>query len=185
MPYPSWSSVLVQQLKPDNADPMVIMGKIVAAQGIQGWVKVQAFTEYLDALLDYQTWYLGSATKPWREINVVEGKPHNKVLVARLEGVDDRTAAEKLRGLLVGIPRSKLPEASADEYYWSDLIGMRVENLQGEFLGNVDHLLDMGANDILVVKNEGVEILIPFLAHVVQQVEMETRLIRVDWQADY
>lgn len=164
---------------------MIVMGKIVAAQGIQGWVKVQAFTEYLDALLDYPSWFLARTAQPWREMNVVEGKPHNKVLVARLEGVDDRTAAEKLRGMLVAIPRSRLPAAGEDEYYWSDLICMRVENLQGEVLGSVDHLLDMGANDILVVVNEGVEILIPFLAHVVQQVDREARMIRVDWQADY
>lgn len=164
---------------------MVIMGRIVAAQGLLGWVKVQTFTEHLDTLIDYDTWQLGNDTQPWREFKVLECKPHTKVLVARLEGITDRTAAEKCKGLLIAIPRSSLPKAGDDEYYWSDLIGLNVVNLQGESLGKVDNLLDMGANDVMCVRNDKGEILIPFLAHVVQQVSLDEKLIRVDWQADY
>lgn len=164
---------------------MVVMGRVVAAQGLLGWVKVQAFTQYLDALIEYNTWFLGNETQPWREFKVAECKPHTKVLVAKLEGISDRTAAEQCKGLLVAVPRSSLPPADENEYYWSDLIGMQVINLEGELLGTVDHLLDMGANDILCVRNDKGEILIPFLAHVVQQVSLEEKKIRVDWQADY
>lgn len=164
---------------------MVIMGRIVAAQGLLGWVKVQTFTEHLDTLIDYDTWQLGNDTHPWREFKVVECKPHTKVLVAKLEGISDRTAAEKCKGLLIAVPRSSLPKASEDEYYWSDLIGLNVVNLQGDPLGKVDNLLDMGANDVMCVRNDKGEILIPFLAHVVQQVSLDEKLIRVDWQADY
>ena len=175
----------MQQQKPDADDPMVVMGKVVAAQGIQGWVKIQVFTEYLDALSAYKAWFMAKPEKPWQEVKLLESKPHSKVLIARLEGINDRTAAEKMRGMLVAVPRSWLPAAGVDEYYWSDLIGMRVVNLQDEMLGLVDHLLDMGANDILVVKLEDREILIPFLSHVVQHVDMTAKQIRVDWQADY
>lgn len=164
---------------------MVIMGRVVAAQGLLGWVKVQAFTEHLDTLIDYDTWQLGNDTHPWREFKVLECKPHTKVLVARLEGVTDRTAAEKCKGLLIAVPRSSLPKEGEDEYYWSDLIGLNVVNLQGESLGKVDNLLDMGANDVMCVRNDKGEILIPFLSHVVQQVSLDEKLIRVDWQADY
>ncbi len=83
------------------------------------------------------------------------------------------------------MPRSSLPKEAENEYYWSDLIGMTVVNLEGQQLGKVDNLLDMGANDILCVQGEAGEILIPFLAHVVQQVSLDEKLIRVDWQADY
>jgi len=164
---------------------MVIMGRIVAAQGLLGWVKVQTFTEHLDTLIDYDTWQLGNDTHPWREFKVLECKPHTKVLVAKLEGITDRTAAEKCKGLLIAVPRSSLPKAAEDEYYWSDLIGLNVVNLQGESLGKVDNLLDMGANDVMCVRNDKGEILIPFLSHVVQQVSLDEKLIRVDWQADY
>jgi 16S rRNA processing protein RimM len=164
---------------------MVVMGRVVAAQGLQGWVKVQAFTEYLDSLLDYETWYLGNDKHPWREFKVQECNVHTKVLVARLEGIADRTAAEKCKGLLVAVPRSSLPAQAENEYYWSDLIGMKVINLQGETLGMVDTLIETGANDVLSVRNEQGEILVPFLAQVVQQVSLDEKLIRVDWQADY
>ena len=164
---------------------MVVMGRVVSAQGLLGWVKVQAFTEHLDALIDYDTWQLGNDKHPWREFKVLECKPHTKVLVARLEGITDRTGAEKCKGLLIAVPRSSLPKAGSDEHYWSDLIGLTVVNLEGEELGKVDSLLDMGANDVLCVRNDKGEILIPFLSHVVQKVSLEDKLIRVDWQADY
>jgi 16S rRNA processing protein RimM len=175
----------VQQPKPDLSDPMVVMGRVAAAQGLLGWIKVQVFTEHLDALAEYRAWHLGSDKLPWREFKVLECKPHTKVLVAKLDGISDRTAAEKCKGMLIAVPRSSLPKANEDEYYWSDLIGLTVINLQGEQLGTVDHLLDMGANDVLCVRNEDAEILIPFLTHVVQQVSLDEKTIRVDWQADY
>ncbi len=163
---------------------MVVMGKIVAAQGIQGWVKVQTFTEYLDSLLDYETWYVGNEQN-WRPLKVLEANLHGKVLVAKLEGIADRTAAEKYKGQLIAVPRAALPEQEEGEYYWSDLIGLAVENLAGEKLGIVDSLLETGANDVLVVKGEHGEMLIPFIASVIQQVSLKEKTIRVDWQADY
>ncbi len=163
---------------------MVVMGKVVAAQGILGWVKVQTFTEYLDSLLDYDTWYLGNE-QSWRPLQVLEADVHGKVLVAKLEGIADRTAAEKYKGLLVAVPRAELPEQEEGEYYWSDLVGLSVENLAGEKFGTVDSLLETGANDVLVVKGEHGETLIPFIASVIQQVSLKDKTIRVDWQADY
>jgi 16S rRNA processing protein RimM len=163
---------------------MVVMGKIVAAQGILGWVKVQTFTEYLDSLLDYGTWYVGNE-QAWRPLQVLEADVHGKVLVAKLEGVADRTAAEKYKGQLIAVPRAELPEQEEGEYYWSDLVGLSVENLAGEKFGTVASLLETGANDVLVVKGENGETLIPFIASVIQQVSLKDKTIRVDWQADY
>ncbi|MGE5724250.1 MAG: ribosome maturation factor RimM [Acidobacteriota bacterium] len=163
---------------------MVVMGKIVAAQGILGWVKVQTFTEYLDSLLDYDTWYVGNE-QAWRPLQVLEADVHGKVLVAKLEGVADRTAAEKYKGQLIAVPRAELPEQEEGEYYWSDLVGLSVENLAGEKFGAVASLLETGANDVLVVKGEHGETLIPFIASVIQQVSLKDKTIRVDWQVDY
>lgn len=169
----------------NEAVPMVVMGKVVGAQGIQGWVKVQTFTEYLDGLLDYSTWYVGNE-QAWRPIEVLEANVHGgKVLIAKLQGVVDRTAAEKCKGLLIAVPRDSLPEQPEGEYYWSDLVGLSVENLQGEPFGIVDSLLETGANDVLVVKGEGGETLMPFIASVIQKVDLTSKKILVDWQADY
>jgi 16S rRNA processing protein RimM len=163
---------------------MVVMGKIVAAHGIKGWVKIQTYTEYLDSLLDYDTWYVGKE-EAWRPLEVLEAEVHSKVLVARLEGVDDRTAAERYKGQLIAVPRSELPEQEEGEYYWSDLIGLKVLNLAGEELGAVDTLMETGANDVLVVKGGSGELLIPFIEDVIGKVDLKQKIIRVDWQADY
>lgn len=164
---------------------MVIMGKIVGAQGILGWVKVQTFTEYLDSLLDYDTWYVGNEQE-WRPLEVLEANVHGgKVVIAKLQGIADRTAAEGYKGQFIAVPRTELPDQVEGEYYWSDLIGMAVENLAGEKFGIVQSLLETGANDVLVVKGESGEKLIPFIASVIQQVDLKNKLIRVDWQADY
>jgi 16S rRNA processing protein RimM len=164
---------------------MVVMGRVVGAQGIQGWVKVQTFTEYLDSLLDYNTWFVGNEQE-WRPLEVLEANVHGgKVLIAKLQGIADRTAAEKCKGLLIAVPREELPEQPEGEYYWSDLIGLAVENLAGEPFGIVDSLLETGANDVLVVKGESGEKLIPFIDSVIKQVSLNDKIIRVDWQADY
>ncbi|MDP2852094.1 MAG: ribosome maturation factor RimM, partial [Gallionella sp.] len=101
--------------KPDEAGSMVIMGRIAAAHGIRGLVKIQPFTEYLDSLLDYRTWWIGHEQGSWREVEVGQCEVHSKTLVAQLPDCPDRTAAEKLKGLLIAVPRSSLPEQDEGE----------------------------------------------------------------------
>jgi 16S rRNA processing protein RimM len=176
---------------------MVIMGRIAAAQGIRGWVKIQPYTEYLDSLLDYQTWWIGPEQGPWREVTVQQCEVHNKTLAAQLPDCPDRSAAEKLKGLLIAVPRSSLPQQTGDEYYWSDLIGLAVVNETGVQLGTVAKLLETGANQVLSVTpvlsetqvltgiGKGGEILIPFVSTAIKQVDLKSKVIRVDWALDY
>ncbi|MBI5626270.1 MAG: ribosome maturation factor RimM [Nitrosomonadales bacterium] len=164
---------------------MVIMGRIVAAHGIRGWVKIQPFTEYVDSLLDYRTWWIGHEHGPWREVEVKQCEAHSKTLAAQLPDCPDRTAAERLKGLLIAVPRSSLPEQDEGEYYWSDLIGLTVVNEAGVSLGTVTSLLETGANEVLSVQGDGGEILVPFVASAIKQVDLKNRTIRVDWSADY
>ena len=164
---------------------MVIMGRVVSAHGIRGLVKIQPFTEYLDSLLDYRTWWIGHEQGPWREVKVGQCEAHSKTLVAQLPDCPDRTAAEKLKGLLIAVPRSSLPEQDEGEYYWSDLIGLAVVNEAGVTLGMVKNLLETGANQVLSVQGDGGEILIPFVASAIKQVDVKNKTIRVDWALDY
>ncbi len=164
---------------------MVIMGRIAAAHGIRGLVKIQPFTEHLDSLLDYRTWWIGHEHGPWREVEAVQCEVHAKTLVAQLPDCPDRTAAEKLKGLLIAVPRSSLPRQDEGEYYWSDLVGLAVVNEAGVPLGTVTNLLETGANEVLSVQGDGGEILIPFVASVIKQVDLKNRTIRVDWALDY
>ena len=164
---------------------MVIMGRIAAAHGIRGLVKIQPFTEHLDSLLDYRTWWIGHEHGPWREVEVGQCEVHSKTLVAQLPGCPDRTAAERLKGLLIAVPRGSLPKQGEGEYYWSDLIGLAVVNEAGVSLGTVKNLLETGANEVLSVQGDGGEILIPFVASAIKQVDLKNKTIRVDWSADY
>ncbi|MGC2165556.1 MAG: ribosome maturation factor RimM [Gallionella sp.] len=160
------------------------MGRVAAAHGIRGWVKVQPYTEYLDSLQGFSSWWLGNESGPWSEVKVANCEVHNKTLAAQFPECTDRTAAERLKGLLIAVPRSGLPEQSEGEYYWVDLIGLDVVNEQGEHLGKVDHLLETGANQVLSVLVDSRELLIPFVASVIKQVDIQGHLISVDWSAD-
>lgn len=164
---------------------MVIMGRVAAAHGIRGWIKIQPYTEYLDSLVDYASWWIGHEHGPWREVKVEQCEVHNKTLAALLPDCPDRTAAEKLKGLLIAVPRSSLPQQRDDEYYWSDLIGLAVVNEAGVVLGTVVNLLETGANQVLSVQGESGEILIPFVATAIKQVDVKNKTIRVDWSEDY
>ncbi|OGV72226.1 MAG: ribosome maturation factor RimM [Methylophilales bacterium RIFCSPHIGHO2_02_FULL_57_10] len=162
---------------------MVVMGRIVAPYGVHGWVKIQPFTETLDSLLDYEHWWINEAAG-WREGEVEEARVHGKVLVAKFSGCDGRDAAFALRGKDVAVSRDELPQAGDGEYYWSDLIGLNVHNLQQENLGQVKEVFATGANDVLVVQNDR-ERLIPFTSQVVQEVDLAAGRMLVDWDADF
>jgi 16S rRNA processing protein RimM len=167
------------------------MGRVAAPYAVKGWLKIQPFTEYLDGLLDYDFWWLGheeGRRKGWKEYRVLEGKVHGQTLVVQLDGVDDRTAAEALKGLDVAVNRAEFPETDEDEYYWDDLIGLDVVNTEGVSLGKVAGLLETGAHDVLRVVDEREELrerLIPFVDAYVREVDMEGKRILVEWGAQW
>lgn len=163
---------------------LVIMGYVSGAFGVRGRVKIQASTEHVDSLLDYSTWWLGKDGK-WKEVRYEDSAVQPKALVAKLEGVADRTQAEAMRGYQIAVPRSEFPEPEEDEFYWTDLIGLQVFNKEDILLGKVDSLLESGANDLLVVNDGSKKRLIPFVNAIVLEVSLEDKRILVDWGVDY
>ncbi len=166
-----------------ETEDLIIMGRIVAPYGVKGWVKVLPDTELIDGLLAYKTWQIGEGVD-WRAIKLKSGKVHNDVLLAKLEGVNDRDAAFACKGQLVAVPREALPALDETEYYWSDLIGLTVNNQQGVEFGKITNVFETGANDVIVVKGES-ERLIPFAAQTVVEVNLEEQTILVDWDEDF
>lgn len=166
---------------------MVVLGRIVAPYGVQGWVKVFAFGDDPASWRGMREWWLGPAAEgdDWSPRGLKSLRVHGKGLVAKFEGVDDRSAAELLEGLYIAAPREALPQTAKDEYYWGDLIGLAVENTAGAALGTVESLVETGANAVLVVKAGDKEHLLPFIAQVVKDVDMAGRRIRVEWGADW
>jgi 16S rRNA processing protein RimM len=162
----------------------VVMARIAAPFGIKGWLKLQTFTEYADSLDQFDTWFLASPSG-WQAVAVEDFAVNVKAVVAKLKGIDDRTAAEKLGKRDIAIPRSWLDQPDADEYYWIDLIGADVVNEAGESLGTVDSLLETGANDVLVVKSGSEEILIPFVSAYLANVDREHKVVTVRWERSW
>jgi len=163
---------------------MIVMGRIVAPFGVRGWLKVNSWAAPPEGLLQYEDWWLSRGDGDWQEAKVAEGQMHGNNVLVRLDGCDDRGAAERYKGLEVCVPRGALPPASEGEYYWADLVGMEVDNRQGDLLGTVSGLLETGANDVLVVQGDR-ERLIPFTTPVVVGVDAAARRITVDWELDY
>jgi 16S rRNA processing protein RimM len=180
-------TVASEPITPAQTD-YVVVAKIGAPYGVRGWVKVFSFTEQADALLDYDPWYFKDAKTEDDALSVapvIEAKTHGKGLVAKFKGCDDRDAAALLNGTEIAIRRDQLPPAAEGEYYWSDLQGLEVLTTEGVSLGKVDHLLETGANDVLVVKGDR-ERLIPYVTGpIVKQVDLEAGTLQVDWDADF
>jgi 16S rRNA processing protein RimM len=170
-------------------DPgMILLGRVSGLFGVKGWIKVYSDTEPRDNILNYSPWYLRREGE-WQPFEVIAGRPHGKGIVAHLADCTDRDAAAELIGSAIAIRRDQLPAAGEDEYYWSDLRGLKVVTTQGVDLGQVVSLMETGANDVLVVKETGEtgqERLIPFIRHqVIREVDLERGLLIVDWDPEF
>ena len=163
---------------------LIVIGKIVGVYGIKGWFKILSFTRPRENIFNYGPW-LVKQNSEWLEIQLQEGKPQGKGLVASLEGFTDRNEAMALVGSELAIDREQLPAAKEGEFYWHDLVNMQVINKQNEMLGVVTELLETGANDVLVVEADKQRYLIPYVHGVyIKDVDTEQGVIQVDWQSD-
>jgi 16S rRNA processing protein RimM len=170
---------------PKAPERSVLVGRILGAFGVRGEVKLQSFTEPQRAILGYQPWSLRDAQGGRRELSGARGRDTAKGVVATLPDVADRDAAEALRGTELWVPRSALPPPAPGEYYWVDLEGLRVVNVEGIGFGTVSHLFSTGANDVLVVQGER-ERMIPFVEpDFIRSVDFDAGLVTVDWDADF
>lgn len=160
------------------------VGKILGAFGIQGWVKLQSYTDNPLDIMKYQPWQLVKHNQTLT-IHCQKVQENTKGIIALLAGVSDRDAAQVLSGYEIQIQREQLPALAEDEFYWSDLEGLTVITLQGQVLGKVSHLLETGANDVMVVSGER-ERWIPWLMDsVIKQVSLANQQIQVDWDPDF
>lgn len=163
----------------------IVVGRINGLHGVRGWVKVFSHTQPRDNILSYRTWYLLRGGQ-WQATELLEGRQQGKGIVARLKGYDDRDQAVALMETDVAIRREQLLAAAPGEYYWADLQGLRVVNVEGVSLGVVDHLLETGANDVLVVRDGETERLIPYVpGQFVLDVSLAEGLMKVDWDAEF
>jgi 16S rRNA processing protein RimM len=172
------------------------VARIADAWGVKGWFKLVPYSASPEALFSSRRWFLlppERGVRPFEgavRIAVREAKEHADTVVARCDGIEDRDAAEALRGARVFVPRSSFPTAGEDEYYWVDLIGLAVVNREGIELGTVRELLATGPQTTLVIAYQAAdgkpaERMVPFVSAFVDTVDLPGGRITVDWQPEY
>lgn len=179
------------QMTDSQPQKPVVLGTIGAVYGVKGWLRINAYTENQEGIFDYSPWLIGQNGQ-WREVHVSDWRWHNNGLVAKLTAVENREAAQQLTGFEIAVPAEGLPELPDDEFYWRDLVGLRVVNTEKYDMGIVNHLMPTVANDVLVVNansNDAFgkrERLIPFIqSQYIVSVDKESGVITVDWPADF
>ncbi len=178
----------------DRTQQWVSVGKLNGLFGVKGWVKVFSNTQPKENILTYSPWYL-KRNGQWQEFKLLSGKSHGKGVIAHLEGCTDRDIAAELIGSEIAIKRKQLAKPASGEYYWNDLIGLSVKNLEGIELGIITSMLETGANDVIVTLSENGEKnskgkkrerLIPFVfEEVIQDINLDEGIMTVDWDSDF
>ena len=178
----------------------VEVGRVLGAWGVRGAIKVKPHAADPQALFSSKRWFLRPPETPPAGppialpalLRVRQAREQGDAVVATCADLDDRDAAERLKGARVYVARSSFPTAGDDEYYWVDLIGLDVRNREGVLLGQVSGLLETGPHCVLCVASPtGVsggaddELMIPFVAAYVDDVDLAARTVTVDWQPDY
>lgn len=164
---------------------LIKIGEISGVFGIKGWVKVYSYTDPRENVLKYSPWMIKKDNQT-KIVEVMAGRQQGKSIVASLDGVIDRDVAASYSGWEILINKNQLPKARAGEYYWVDLVGLRVETDLGINLGTVDYLIETGANDVLVVKDKQQERLIPFLQEqTIKKIDLDNKIMIVDWDPDF
>lgn len=165
-------------------DRRVILGRISGLYGVKGWVKVFSYTAPREGIVSYRRWQVKQGSE-WVSMDVETGRRQGKSVVVKLAGVDERDAAAALHDAEIAVWRSELPPAREGEYYWTDLEGLSVRTTDGTELGRVSHLVETGANDVLVVEGER-QRLVPFVRdQVVKKIDFDAGVIEVDWDPDF
>jgi 16S rRNA processing protein RimM len=168
----------------DRDSRLVVIGRVAGVYGVRGWIKVFSSTEPAEAILDYPVWQVRRGNE-WESMALTEGRRYGKGILAHLAACDDRDVARGLIGAEIAVHRGEMPDPGADRYYWADLEGLRVRTTGGVDLGIVDHLVETGANDVLVVRGDR-ERLIPYVrGAVVTGVDLEQGVILVDWDPEF
>jgi 16S rRNA processing protein RimM len=167
------------------SDPRkVVLGRLLGAHGVRGWLKVVSYTDPIENLLQHPTWLLAREGESGREYRVRDAEFDGRWLRVSLDGIEDRDAAEALRGLNIEVARAELAPAGPREYYRDDLLGFTVSNLAGVELGQVSHFVEAPAAAVMVVRGAR-EHWIPAAAPHLVKVQLGQHSIVVDWPEDF
>ena len=161
----------------------VVLGRVGAPHGLQGWVKVTSYTEPAAGIADYPRWTLVQGLQS-RQVRVLDSKRAGQNLAVRLEGVDAVDAARLLNGAEIQVDRAELRTAGPHEHYLHDLLGLAAVNREGVALGRIDEFLELPAHPVMVLRDGKVERLVPMVRERLVAVDLEAGRVTVDWHPD-
>ncbi len=158
---------------------IVRIGKIVGVHGVKGNCKLLSYAESLSVFQPGSVIFVATPSGPKKTCEINWAKPHSKVDLLSLKGVNTRQQAEALVGSELFLEKAQLPELDEGAYYWFDLIGMDVLTTDEKYLGRLESIIQTGGNDVYVVKHDDAEILIPALESVVQKIDLKNKRMQV------
>ena len=163
----------------------MIVGRFGSPYGIRGWLKVISHTSPFDNLFQYSHWQV-PIKNVWRTVIISTGKVHGTNLIVKLKGCDDRNEARLFTNLEIAIARHEFPALKKGEYYCVDLIGLRVVNIENVELGHIESILATGSNDVIRIKDKVNRArLLPYIDEVVKSIDLDKRLVVVNWDAEF
>jgi 16S rRNA processing protein RimM len=163
---------------------LVELGVVRGAYGVQGWARIAPHDAQASVLRRAARWWLRGRGGE-RQVTVGALRRHGDLLLAKWRGCDRPEEIDALRGAVVCVARSEFPPLPAGEYYWTDLVGLKVVNRQGDCLGHVSEVMSNGVHELIRVAAVESSLLVPLVAAYVDEVDLAARVIRVDWQADW
>ncbi len=164
---------------------MIEIGRIAGLFGVQGWLKVDSYSEPRENILHYQPWYIRLKNAQPQPVRIKQSEVHAKHLVVQLDGFEDMEVARAWVNARIYIEREQLPQLPEGQYYWTDLEGLEVKTSQGVNLGQIAYLFSTPANDVLVVRGDK-ERFIPYLPRqVVKHVDLSNKVMIVDWDPEF
>lgn len=159
---------------------LIPFGTITKKHGISGEVKLKPFSREFENISRLKRIFIqkNPSENPY-DLKIKHRKFDKNSAILKLEGIESADAAEELKGSLVMVEQSDLPETEEDEYYWFQLIGLRVYTIEGDYIGDIENLMDRTAQDLLVVRSGEKEILIPMIDTIVKEIDIEAKRITI------
>lgn len=162
--------------KPVLDTKYLAIGKVLRPHGVRGELRLEVYTESAANLETVETLYVGDKQRPYP---LEAARIHQKILLIKLKGCDDRDQADTFRGELISIAAESAAPLKPGQYYHHQIIGLKVVSDEGEALGTISEIIETGSNDVYVVKNGDTELLVPSIKSVVLKIEMDQMLVHL------
>lgn len=156
-----------------SSEKLLLVGKVIKPHGFKGLLRVWSYARSMESFLHSGTVFLKQDNQEPVEYKVLDVQSHKNIFLMRLEGLDTFDKAENVRGAGIFIDKDHLTKNSKDEYYWFELIDLKVYLDTGKYLGIIKEIIPTGSNDVYVVKLNDSEFLIPAIGDVIKKIDLD------------